>query len=98
VAEHQTTEPRPWMESDVDRLARELHEKGERMSASETAAPLESAFPDAYTAANYLRRRAFYYQSMVALLREARDSRAADILPDGWSDRVDAVLLEMDRD
>lgn len=65
---------------------------------SENTPPIESSFPDAYTAAVYLRRRAFYYQHMVALLREARNSCAADIVPDGWSGRVDEVLQEMERD
>jgi predicted Zn-ribbon and HTH transcriptional regulator len=30
-ANSETTEPRPWMESDVGQLARELHERGEAM-------------------------------------------------------------------
>lgn len=35
-------EPRPWMESDVDRLARELHERGERTMRKEKPSPVPS--------------------------------------------------------
>ena len=41
--------------------------------------------------------RAATAQRLVALLAEARNTRAADIVPNGWADRVDAVLQEMNR-
>ena len=39
-------------------------------------------------------RHALKIMELVQLLREARDSRAADIVGNGWADRVDAALQE----